>query len=760
MRITGTILSSASILALASVATAPYAFSQDGSEDANERRLDQVTVTAQKREQNVQDVPIAISVIGGDQLDNAFTVDVEDIGQLAPSVTFAQGANDRQNSLRIRGVGTQVFSASVEPSVATVVDGVVLTRPGAAFSDLVDIERVEILRGPQGTLFGKNASAGVLNIATKAPSDSLELFGEVLHAEGNETHVKGSISDTLEGGLGVRASLYYRDREGHIGNFENGLGGKINGDEAFGGRLKLAWDLSDTVNIVLNADYSESEGACCQWQIRSSNSQALLDELAPVVPSDTNDRVNVDAAVRNENEHWGGSADVNWDIGEFTLTSITAYREWDNMSNNDVDSVAFSNPELGRTRFNVNAGNTNSQTFTQELRLASPAGRDVEYVAGLFYYDAEVFRRLDREIGVCLAPGVGPDSCGFPFNLEGFFESTIDTTNLSAFGQLDWHVSDRLTLIGGFRAIDEELDFVLQRFGSISGGPVGPLTDSTSDNDLTVKLGAQYDVNENVNAYFTYAQGYKGQAFDAVVDLQEDELDQFPIDAETSDAFEAGLKTSFYDGRLIINAAAFLNQYENFQGQSFNEPAARFVLANVGEVETSGLEVDFQALIGDHFTLSGGAAFIDATIEDFPGAQCYSGQSEAEGCIAGVQDLSGADLPNAPDIKFNVAGRYEKPVLQTDWTGYVQGSYVWQDEVQFSLNQNPGTIQDAYGLADFSIGAISPDGTIEASFFVKNAFDEQYAAAIFQTPLDAGGISHFLPRNYSRYVGGVLRLRY
>ncbi|MGB6150916.1 MAG: TonB-dependent receptor, partial [Pricia sp.] len=721
---------------------------------ANGTSVDEIIVTAQKREQTLQEVPLAVSVLSADALDDAFITDLEDLAELVPSLTVTQGNSDRNSALRIRGIGTQVFSVSVEPSVSTVIDGVVLTRPGSAFTDLVDIERVEVLRGPQGTLFGKNASAGVLNVVTKDPSSVFEGFAEVQVAEDNEYLARGSLSGPIASNLAYRASAFIKGRDGYI---ENIAGDDVNGSDSFGGRAKVLWEPSDVFSLQLIGDYTESDANCCQWQIRSTNNAGFRSELAPIVPGPENDQVDVNAPLFNDSEHWGVSAEMNWDLGKATLTSISAFRDWSNRGNQDIDSVSETDPLPGRIRFNVNDGVSATETITQELRLASNGENTLNYVVGLFYYDTDITRRLDRELDICLAPGTGGAGCGFVFTQSGFFTTSVDNTNYAAFGQLDWNLTDKLGLIFGARYLKDELGFTLQRFGNVSGGPVGPFSDDTSDTDFSIKVGATYDLSENWSSYATYQQGYKGRGYDTGIDSNPSDLAALPIEAETSDAYEIGLKGSLADRRIILNMAAFHTKFDNFQGQAFNPASARFLLANVGEVETTGFEIDGVARLNENFTLSGGLAVVDAVIKTFPGASCYNGQSVQQGCVNNTQNLAGAPLPNAPSIKFNIGAEYRRDIALSGWEGFLGWNYTWQDDVQFGLNQNPATIQDDYGIANFRIGAVSPDDKYELNLFVQNAFDQSYAASIFQTPLDGGGISHILPRNYSRYFGASLR---
>lgn len=758
------------------------AIAQD-AEDDGARRLDTVTVTSQKREENIQDVPLSVSAVSGDDLSSQQISAVIDLSQISPSVTYTQSTNPLNSSVRIRGIGTDVFSSAVEPSVSFVVDGVVMSRQGQAFADLIDIERVEILRGPQSTLFGKNASAGVISIITRDASDEFEGTAEVLYAELEEYQIRGTLSGPLGERVGARLTGYYKDVEGHIGNWFDDR--QLNGSQSMGLRGKLNIEASDTLDLTLIADYRESEDECCAWQYRSLEDPFLTNAILPVVPSEENRRANIDSDTINETEQWGLSAQADWSLENHTITSITAYREWDFNNTIDIDgtpsqgdSNALTGGLLG---FDVNDGTTSLSQISQEVRLASDLAGPVNYVVGAFYSNLDLDRRFERRL--CLinlntenCPALIPLSPTFaiPGAQSGFFDGTVDNTNYAVFGQVDWDFAEQWTLIAGLRALQDETDFTfarpfealvegdsVQTVATPDGSPDGPGNPArfgegtVDDSALTWKLALQYAISDNINIYGSYTRGYKGPTVDIAY-----ESDPDPIDPEISDAFEIGLKSVLADGRVVFNAAIFDVEYDDYQAQTFSSGEGTFNLENAGTVSTTGFEADFSALVTDAFTVSVGAAYTDAKIDEFPDGQCFNPAAQDPDCRPnGTKDLGGGDLTNAPDWKFNANGRYDLELDNLPFDMFFTGAYRWQDEVQFSITQNPNTIQDSYGIFDASIGFTDKDDRYTATFFVKNLFDESYAALILQDPVRTGSvnIAHYLPKNSERYIGVTLR---
>jgi iron complex outermembrane receptor protein len=738
------------ILALAVMASA--------STVAQQRQLEEIIVTAQKRSESLQDVPVAVTAIEGSVLEALNINDVVDLTRVSASLTFAQ-ANQRQNtSFRIRGIGTNVFTIGIEPSVAVIIDDVSQVQPGQALTNLVDIQQVEVLRGPQSTLFGKNASAGLVSVVTRPPAEETEGFVEVTATDDDEQKIIGSLSGPLTDNVGYRVSAYYTDYDGNADNLF--LKSDINDQETQGFRGKLQWEISDDFDLTLSGYYAEDEGNCCALSFREMDPNARLIGAFPVSvtnpqtylkASDDNSDVEVDNDVGSDVEDVGFSVRANWSLGEHTLTAITGYNEWDFDNSEDVD---FSGFDLGSilTGGAVSGGihslsSTNTELFSQEIRLMSPSSDRFEYLVGLYYADAETDRSFKRPI------------------ITSDWTGTAGTETYALFGQATWKFTEQLHLTVGARYNYEEIE--VEYADLITGQRYSGDED---EDEIPGKISLQYFLSEDTMLFASAARGHKGQAYDISSGFDQSRIDN-PVGSESSDSFEVGIKTSLFDRRLQLNAVGFYTEYDDYQAQNTELRGTELVIGvlNVGSLETKGIELDATALVGDNLTLSMSAAWIDATIDDFPDANCWRGQTEAQGCVelspgSGVfgQDLAGEDLNNSPDLKVNLAGQYNLPLESMPFNGFLTFNYSWQDDVQFDLLQNPRTGQDSYGLFSLSAGIVERDDErYRLTLFVENLFDEDYAATVADLGgLYGGGdvVFHFMPRNAERYAG--VRFRY
>ena len=743
------------------------------SDQTSATTLDAITVTAQHRVENAQKIPVAVTVVDGQALERVNATDISALTTLVPSVTFSAGNEMRNNSIRIRGVGTDVFSTGVEPSVSTMVDGVVLQRPGSAFSDLGDIERVEVLRGPQGTLFGKNSSAGVIHVITRRPDfDVTSGSLSALSAQDSEYRVNGAISGPLANGLAYRLAGFYRTQDGIVKNLRDGR--TLGAQDAYGARGKLAWHSEDErSDLTLSADYSKLDTDCCALPlVVPSNNPRAVDTGTPV--GRDNDQVNHDVSPFVRQNNYGASLTANIGFADYSFTSITAYRKFDNESDVDLDNTQG---QFIRSNFNLES----SRTTSQEIRLASPTSEHFDYVVGAYYFDGSVYNFLNRRgLNIGAISTIHPDGSivpvvpGYEAVLTG--NSTVDSRNASLFGQGNWHLNDRLTLAGGLRYIDEEqtLHFV-RSFAGYFNGPnlpatnpaFGPVVGSYDDSATIVKLSATYDFASYITAYLNYGTGYKGEGLATTLGLTAAQFLQLPAPAETSELIEAGLKTNLFDNSLMLNVTGFSTRIDDYQAQTYNAASGLFVLTSAGGVAIDGVEVEFTARPHQYLSVTGGVTYLDAHFDGVPTGPCYTGQSVAQGCApataggAPVQDLNGKPFMNAPKWRYTVSARYDGPLTDTIDV-YVQADYRWQDEVVFDISQNPQMTQRGYGIADLSSGLIFAGGKYDVGFFVKNLSNQQYAANIMAVGT-AGGANAYaqqLPRDFHRYAGLSFRMNF
>lgn len=728
------------------------ALAQDGpTEEDSTITLQTVTVTSQKTEQNILEVPVAVTAVSAEQLENSGVQNFRDLTRVSPSLTVNDSNTQNSSSITLRGIGTYAFSTGVEPSVSVVIDDVANARQLQAFSNLSDIERVEVLRGPQGTLFGKNASAGVISVVTKAPSDVLTGYIEGTATDDNEYRVNGSLSGPLGETAGFRLNAYYAEREGHIDNLS--LGTKLNGDEGFGVRGKFQWDPNADLAITLIGDYSERDTNGAALTIRDVPAGAAFLGFVPfaaisdgITPGEDNTNTRLSDDPTGEAESLSLTGRVVYNVGDFEITSITNYQESDYEFFADVDGTDFN--VLGALTMGAFSGGLtqggpfSTEQISQEFRLSSSVGDSFEYLLGLFYADADTDRAFSR----------GP----ILFAADWFGSSGSET--LAAFGQATVNFSDQTRLTGGLRVGNEKISV---EYNEVT--PAATFAGDAEDDYVTGKLALQHDLTPETMVFGSVSTGYKGQGFDLTVGFTQDNIDN-PVGSEDSLSFEIGAKGRALDGRMQYSLVGFSTTYDGFQAQSAvvtPSGATEFNLENVGELKTQGIELDLAAQLTEGLRVDLGVALIDATIESFPDAQCYPGQTAAEGCVGGIQDLAGGELANSPDLKFNIGAVYEHELPNMGLNAIFGATYQWQDDVNFDLFGNPRTVQEAYGIANLRLGLVdSENQNYELALFVNNVFEEAYVAQIFDFQALYGGanvMAQNVPRNAQRYFGIKLK---
>ena len=554
--------------------------------------------------------------------------------------------------------------------------------------------------------------------------------------------VSGPVTDTF----GVRLSGFWSDRDGHIDNLTDGK--KLDGNESYGLRAKGVWDASDRLTMTIIGEVNESKDNCCAyvWQRVSPDANFFGDParppavwLDPIVPGKDNRQARVGDEPVSNSKDWGISVRFDYEIGEYTLSSITAYRDWEYNWNIDLDSTDIFSL--------VNGGPYSADQFTQEFRLTSPESDVVDFVVGAYYADIGNTRKFDRT----------------PVFLSSWNAET-PSTSYALFGQANWHLGEQWTVITGLRLNREEFSASFQNnLTNLS------FAGDNDDDEAFGKLGVQWAPNEDMMVYASYTQGYKAGGYDITSSFDQYASDN-PVRPETSDAIEIGLKSTLLDGRVQLNVAAFSTEYQDFQAQNsvLNTVTQQFEfrLANVGKLETQGVEIDAVVLLSENFQMNVGAAFIDATIKEFSNADCYGGQTAAQGCdpVTDSQNLSGADLNNSPDLKLTLGGSLTMPFEDLPFDGFLNLSYLWQDELNFSLLGNPRSAHDAYGVFNLSAGIASKQDTYRVTAFVNNVFDEAYLGGLqdLSAVLFRGeeALAGFVPRGANRYAGIRVRMNF
>jgi iron complex outermembrane receptor protein len=773
-------------------AEAPAAAPAQARAEAEAAPSGEIVVTAQKRSESLHNVPVAVSVVSGAALSAAARPSLETAAQLVPALNFQKSGTTLNQTIYLRGVGTATFSIAGEPSVSTVVDGVVYARSGEAFSDLVDIAQLEVLRGPQGTLFGKNASAGVINITSQMPKNEFSGSVDASYFEGNEWRVKGTINAPLGKDLSARVSGFVSQYDGNI--YNQASKSKVNGYKHAGVRGQLLYDPGSAIKIYVAADYHRNNDDCCADIIATgpikadgtANTSLAFNVLPTPRGTDTRE-INQDLVTRTRENGWGVSGQADIEVGTHTLTSITAYRVWNNTEIRDGDWL-----DRAYVGFNQlhDTGPQHSTTFSQELRLTSPANQTLSYVLGAYYSRAFSERVFTRRDVVCTAAPGAPTGVLIPCGGVGANPSTFPTAtadfgstfkNVALFGQATLRLADNVRVVGGLRYTHDELDVFHKRATTLTGPGINgnfdqgvfnaynalvaagatptaaasaaiassngvPFRTSTSNDNLSGKGVLQVDLSRAVMAYASYARGYKGPAYNIFFNLTPTGTNS--ISPETSDAFEAGLKNNLFGGALSLNIAGFYAKYHNFQANNPDLVAGVVVtrFTNAGEVSTRGVEADLTWRVGPDTSVNGGMAYTDAHVNKF---------FAAPGAASTAIMPSGTPLAYAPKWKGSLAVDHrERTGGSVDF--FVGGQVNFQSSQLSLFSTDPiqrqfGTI-GAYALANVQAGIVAPDDHWKLTVQVRNVFDQSYAAAIINGG-PGGSYRYQIPRDADRYTG-------
>ncbi|WP_372781525.1 TonB-dependent receptor [Litorivivens sp.] len=758
---------------------------------ASEARLEEVIVTAQKREQNLQDVPMAVTALGREMLQDNEINSVEDLTKLVPSMRFSPGDDPSNNSIRIRGVGTDVFSIAVEPNVSVVVDDVPVARTEMASFEFADLERIEVLRGPQGTLFGKNSTAGLIHVISRDPAPEFEAFTRISAEDrdsfpGHLMKTQAGVSGPITDNLGMRVTGFYKQIDGHLVDILQD--DNLPDSETFGGRIKLLWDSGSDVIVRLNVEQQRNDGDSSPLVFRSASPQKT--EKSQDVPYGEENRT-VKTLGNNiaDSINGGVTLKVDWDLGDYTLTSVSGWRGFEIKRNIDL-------LELDGEKYNVtyNGGERKIETLTQELRLTATSSDTLEYTLGALYFNNRTYNFFERyveDIPVeAVFNTVSPQDIppelqllglvpGGSLTQYGLTAGTARTENLGIFAQGTWHMTDRWHLTAGARYIIEKLTADVRRLQytdlDLSGARIAETrvnipNAEIDDRAVTGTVSLQYDWSDSSTVYTTISTGYRGGAFDyANSDLES--AFRNPVAPEKALAFEIGSKSRLLDDKLELNIAVFSTVFNDFQAQVIevgNEdstnlvPSTQIRLDNAGELETQGVEIEFKAKPLASLFVTGSLLYNKAVFNEFV-SQCFTGQQPGENGGRDVngdgtcdnQDLAGESLANAPEWSASLTGRYEHPLNGEGSIAYAQLTSRWQDDVQFTTVQHPLTIQEAYSITDLRFGWRNTSGQMELAAYVNNVFAQHHVVSFFPLSVDNSreDVTHFVPPSADRIFG-------
>jgi len=756
--------------------------------EADVAEVDAVIVTAQKREQNLQDVPIVVNVVSGQQLQDAGVRDVKDLQVLTPGLSVTSSTGSAQTSIRIRGVGTIGDNPGLESSVGTVIDGVYRARSGVAFGDLGELERIEVLKGPQGTVFGKNTSAGVINVITKAPEFDFGADAELTYgnydARAVAASVTGPISETVAGR--VFAAIRKRDGFMHVRNGAGPSTQSRNEDQDVATiRGQLLWLPTDTLTVRAMADYTRRDEHCCLTVTTLVGpTGALIDAVAAdegtLRPADPFRRLAY--ANRQSNQELtdkGVSLQADWEINpDVTLTSITAWRDWKNEQGADID---FSSADIW---YRPSDGRTFSkfESFSQEVRLAGVAG-PIDWMVGGYYSDEQLDTSAftpfgaayETYFGLLLSGGANPNTVsaltGIPVG-QNFIpgQGSYDRFDHSSrgwafFTNNTWHVTDALELTFGLRYSDDTKKVFAQYRNTAPGNacaaaiarPIPAAARSAvcapgadpafnnvdtrqkrSEDRLGGTVKASYRFNPQLMTYVSYANSHKSGGFN----LDRARLGPGVINpdtsfaAETVESYEAGFKSQLFENRLILNAAAFDQTFEHFQLNTFT--GISFVVASIPKVTSKGVDLDLvwrTPVPG--LTTTGGVTYAVTQFGNFAPT-------------AGVGPrLPTSRLSYAPLWSASWSAAYERGItddvkLRASLSGRYSSAY------NTGSNLDPLKIQKELTLWNGRIGIGADDDRWAVELFAQNLTNEDYYQVVVDQPLQSGTFAAFLgaPRTW------------
>ncbi|MGV7119974.1 TonB-dependent receptor [Sphingopyxis sp. 550A] len=741
----------------AALAAATPALAQEVATDGQSGGFGDIIVTAQKRAENLQDVPISATVVSGDQLASRQIFDPSQLQLVAPSLQVKSfNAALGASNFSVRGVGTLSFSNTIESSVTSVIDGVVMGNPSLGFMNYLDLAQIEVLNGPQGMLFGKNASAGLVNITTRRPEIGRfdgQLSGEIAQmkvpGDGLLYRLQGIVNVPLGDTAALRVSASQTHTDPVIKNLVTVPGSQYGQDQT-SLRAKLLWEPTPELSIYIAGDYAHSSGVgsggSADRIVRTTSLFAAENADLGIVASPDNFYSSYGAPTRATFDVGGVQANIDYEFsGGHTLTSITAWRKFD--ADNLFDS----------DKHRIDILDTNHQLstisqFTEELRLASPTGQFFEYQLGLYYFDS----KSDSDITASGAYGeTAPPPAGFDAWLGIRSTGSMTSKSYAAFGQGTLNLSDRFRFTFGgrytydklkLRSISDDTGFVVPL------GATGSRDQRISEENFSWRVGAQYDLTDDVMAYASVARGYKGPGFNLTIDPNAP-----LIMPEIPTSYEAGIKSTLLDRHLIFNISGYTSTFKNFQAQAFDTASNGYVLLNAGALKSRGFEIEASALPAQGLVFNLGVSYVDAFFSDFQADKCYPFQPD---CRAnGTIDSSGNRLPNVPKWTVSLTGRYETPVSE-HMAVFLQGALYSRTKSNFSSTADPSTELPGYTLFDASIGLKEIDDKYKLTLFCRNCFDKRQPTFINSNSQSRGDYYHMFGLNSFRTLGVSLEGRF
>lgn len=677
--------------------------------EEQELELGTIVVTARQRAESLQDAPLSIAAVTGDALSRMGADNVVDLDGKVPSLQFGNTAIRLQAYTGVRGVGDYSRNPGYDNRAGIYLDGVLMGRSAATEYPIFDVERVEVLRGPQGTLFGKDALTGVINITTVKPQFEDEMKGEI--SVGSRSLIAGQavVNTPISNSVAVRLAIAGRGQRGYYRNdFDRTW---LGGGTMFAGRGQLRWNAGEDTVIDLNFD-----------SVRD-NADLLLGGTplaGPGVPfTDGNRTVSFNKSAKRIRKIIGAGLNIEHSFGAYTLTSITGYRTSKNtLTGNDFD---LSPLEQGSNNLSDDA-----EAFSQEVRLASPGDKPFNYVIGAFYYDQVAKSFWDSHLG--------PD---FPVTQRIVDDSRVSTKIGAVFGHATWKPIDLITLDAGLRYNHTKkkirYDQAVLRPGVLGFINIPNFRDSLSESSLDPMAAITITPAEDIHVYGTYSTGQRPGGWNADIVRSSN----IAFGGEEAENFEIGAKTELFDRRLRLNVSGYIMKFKNFQVTQLLRPADGGPVAprltNAGRATSKGVELDFEVIPFRGFSLSGGVGYNKATYDRFK-----------DGGGPGV-DFDGNYLIEAPKWTVSLTGNYEFDVTD-DWNGQVSLTYTYKSATYADPSNAPRFRQDPYNLINGQISLGKNDDGWRVALFGRNLTNKKYIEAAFASALNYNYVAFNEPR--------------
>jgi iron complex outermembrane receptor protein len=703
-----------------------------------------IVVTAQRRAERLQDVPVSVTALGADTLKSRNLNDLSQVALAAPSL---QVGND--NSFAIRGVGTQAFATTIDSSVATALDEVNLGRPFLAQGLFNDVERVEVLNGPQGLLFGKNASAGLLNVVSTRPK--MGTFGSETNIEMNTRDTPGSsdaawsaiarqtvnipIGET--GALRVNGTYSIEEPGTHFagtGNARSDLDRK-----QYGIRAKYLQDITSALELYVIGEYAESHGVAGIYdrtyrELGDGSANAAPLAASGIVAGDNNFTFAGDGGYWRDLKLGGAQASLAYTAdSDIVISNILAWKFYNFDSQLDTD---FTNGNGA----DINYSHADYDQFSNELRLALPAGERLTGQAGLYYFHSTIEQRSQIAgnnylpdfllpafpfcVGAAAVPGAFPPTCSVSndYFLGRDNSYRMKTDSYAAFGQLTYALTDQFKFFAGGRLTRDEISIDLdQNRGAyfVTLGVPGTIAESYGHTDFSWRVGGQYQLARDAMIYGSYGRGYKGPGFN---DTGATANAPLLVKPEKSNTAEVGFKTSWFNRRLVVNASAFHTKFDQYQTQSLDTQLQSFIVQNAASVISKGVELTVNANPLRGLSINGSATFLSSKFDDFAGAQCYPGQADASCAATGSFNARGKRTPTAPKFASSVQAMYEFQNAGLVHP-FIEGNWYHRTTINYLVNQAPGASVPTLDLIGASAG-VRLDNGMRLSVFCKNCTNE------------------------------------